>query len=199
MINNRQLPNRSLIEVAKQYKRVKHALPHIEEEIGFLLYDYIIAKGVKNILEIGTCLGYSTIFMASALKENKGKVLTIEKNEDLFWKAKENIFNSGLSVYVDMLCADACEVLPNLTHKYDLIFQDSQKSLYVEMLDNTINLLNKEGVIIADDTLLYLTNPYKNVKRSIYDYNSKVFANPNLESTIIPLGDGITMSVRKEI
>lgn len=199
MNKNRQLPNALLIEVAKQYNSIEHALPHIEEEIGFFLYDFIIAKSVKKILEIGTCLGYSTIFMASALKENGGRILTIEKNGDLFWRAKENILKADLSENVDMLCADACEVLPNLIQKYDLIFQDSQKSLYVEMLDSSIKLLNKEGVIIADDTLLYLTNPYRNIKRSIYDYNSKVFANPNLESTIIPLGDGITISVRKEI
>jgi predicted O-methyltransferase YrrM len=67
------------------------------------------------------------------------------------------------------------------------------------MLDTSINLLVKGGTIIADDTLLYLTNPYKNIKRSIYDYNQVVFANPMLDSTIIPIGDGITVSVKKEV
>lgn len=199
MDRNRVLPNKYLKEVSKQYNRVENALPHIEQEIGFFLYDYIIAKDIKKILEVGTCLGYSTIFMASAIKKNQGKIFTIEKNGDLFWQAKENVLKAGLADYVDMLCADACDVLFNLAQKYDLIFQDSQKSLYVEMLDQSVNLLNKNGVIIADDTLLYLTNPHQNVKRSIYRYNSKVFSHSKLESTIIPIGDGITISVKKEI
>jgi len=199
MEKKRLLPNSYLEIVSKQYDEVEHALPHIEKEIGFFIYDYILTKNIKSILEIGTCLGYSTIFMGSAVKKNGGRILTIEKNDDLFWKAKSNIKKANLSKNVDMLCADACEVLPNLVKKYDLIFQDSQKSLYVEMLDTSINLLAKGGTIIADDTLLYLTNPYKNIKRSIYDYNQVVFANPMLDSTIIPIGDGITVSVKKEV
>jgi len=198
MNKGRSLPNDYLEIVSKQYNKTKHALPHIEKEIGFFIYDYILTKKIKSILEIGTCLGYSTIFMGSAIKENNGKILTIEKNEDLFWKAKSNIKKANLSKNVDMLCADACEVLPNLTKKYDLVFQDSQKSLYLEMLEVSINLLKKGGTLIADDTLLYLTNPYKNIKRSIYDYNRVVFSNPMLDSTIIPLGDGITVSIKKE-
>ena len=199
MDRNRVLPNKYLGEVSKQYNLFDNALPHIEKEIGFFLYDYIITKNIRRILEVGTCLGYSTIFMASAIIKNQGKIFTIEKNGDLFWQARKNILKAGLVDHVDMICADACDVLPNFTQNYDLVFQDSQKSLYVEMLDQSINLLSTNGVIIADDTLLYLTNPYQNIKRSLYRYNSKVFSHSELESTIVPLGDGITISVKKEI
>lgn len=195
---NRELPNSVLSKVSNQYTHFERALPHVEQKIGFLLHDLILAKNIKTILEIGTCLGYSTIFMGSAIKINGGRILTIEKDADLFWQAKQNIKEASLISYVDLICADACDVLPNLEKKYDLIFQDSQKNLYIEMLDETVGLLNDRGMLIADDTLLYLTNPYESIKRSICDYNDAVFAHSLLKSTIVPLSNGVTISVKKE-
>ncbi len=186
-----------LNEVSKQYDLISYALPHIEEETAIFLNNIIKAKKAKYVLEIGTCLGYSTIVLAHSVKENDGKVVSIEINEDLFWRAKRNIERAGLKEHVDLICADALEVIPFLKYNYDVIFQDGQKGMYVKMLDALLDKLNCSGVIIADDTLLDLTNPYKSIRKAIRDYNSLVFSRDDLMSTLLPIGDGLTLSVKK--
>jgi predicted O-methyltransferase YrrM len=186
-----------LQEVSMQYDLLSYALPHIEEETADFLTNIIAAKKAQNILEIGTCLGYSTIVLANSVREYGGRVVTIEINDDLFWRAKKNIEKAGLKDYVDMICADASEAIPFLKTKYDIIFQDGQKGMYVTMLDNLLDKLRSDGVIIADDTLLDLTNPYKSIRKAIRDYNSLVFSRNDLISTILPIGDGLTLSAKK--
>lgn len=190
------LPNNTLNIVSKQYESMPHALPHIEQETGSLLHNIILGKSAKQVLELGTCLGYSTIWMAEALKLTGGKLLTIEKDENLYWQARNNLKQAGLMHIVELVCADVIEVLPCLAKQYDIIFQDCQKNLYQPLINECYRLTKTSGLIIADDTLLAVTNKYLSIRKAVDNYNKAIFADQRFYSTIVPVGDGLTISVK---
>ena len=190
------LPHSYLDVVAAQHLDILNALPHVEPETGQTLHTLVLAQNAQQVLELGTCLGYSTIWLATALRMTGGKLLTVEKDEDLYWQARKNIERAGLQDVVEMVCADVAELLPYLHREYDIIFQDSRKNLYVPLLEECIRLVRPNGLIIADDTLLAVTNRYATIRSAVDAYNQKVFSDSRLSSVLIPVGDGLTVSVK---
>ena len=189
-------PNYTLSKVSEQYKSMPHALPHVELETGSLLYSLVLSKSATQVLELGTCLGYSSIWIAEALKQTGGRLLTIEKDENLYWQARKNIKEAGLANIVELVCGDVTEVLPCLSKQYDIVFQDSQKNLYQPLINECFRLVKKSGLLIADDTLLAVTNKYQSIKKAVDGYNKAIFADKRFFSTIVPVGDGVTISVK---
>ncbi len=190
-------PSPVLDSVSLQHQSIPGALPHIEVETGSLLYSLILGTEARRVLELGTCLGYSSLWIGFALQKTGGRLLTIEKDERLYWQACQNIKEAGLEKVVELVCGDVREILPCLNQKYQLILQDSQKNLYRPLLETCINLLDTRGIIIADDTLLAVTNRYPSIRRAIDDYNKQVFSDVRLTSVILPVGDGLTISIKK--
>ena len=157
-------------------------------------------SGAKNILEIGTSIGYSTISMANVIKNTNGMIKTIEFDEIVAKQAKENFERLGVSDYIEVVIGDAKKVLPSLDEQFDLIFLDVDKRLYEPLLNDCVRLLSENGVLVAEDTLFpvldldekwhYLINPIEKFNQAVIDYE-------NLESTILPIGDGVTIAVKK--
>lgn len=150
----------------------------------------------KKVLEFGTCLGYSTIWIAHALRVTGGKLISIEKNPDLCEDTKRNIELAGLSGVVKVICGDASVVAEQLNETFDIILQDSGKPLYTVMLERCISLVRKGGLIIADDTLFRPMGMPEQLSAPVHKYNETVFADNRLYTTILPIGDGITISTR---
>lgn len=159
----------------------------------------------KQILEIGTAIGFSALMMAQAAPE--AKVVTIDRNPEMIALAKKNLAEYDKNQQISLLEGEAAEILGDLTGKYDLIFMDSAKSKYVEFLPYAMDLLSEHGVILMDDIFQggEILLPIEEIKRSqralerglrrLFD---EVLDNPKYISSILPLGDGILMIKKNE-
>lgn len=156
----------------------------------------------KEILEIGTAVGYSAINFALELNENV-KIKTIERNEKMYNKAIDNISSVSLSDKIEVVFADATEYLPNLKeeNKYDVVFIDAAKGQYLKFLENAIRLIKDGGVIIADNVLFkgrvlsdYNEHKHRTAVNRLRDYISIIKEDERLNSTILDIGDGIAVS-----
>ncbi len=159
-------------------------------------------KPIK-ILEIGTAVGYSAICFSCFLAEN-GKIDTIERDEQKVKEANNNINLMGLKNTINVLYGDATEILPTLNDKYDVVFIDAAKGRYPFFLEQALRLINDNGIILADNILYkgYVLSDYNKHKqrtavRNLREYISKVSNNPNLETEILDIGDGLAISKYK--
>ncbi len=164
-----------------------------------------VLKEIKptKILEIGTAVGYSAICFSKYLEEN-GKIDTIEREEERANLAKINIKNVGVEDKINIYVGDAVEILPTLNDKYDMVFIDAAKGKYPFFLEQALRLLNKNGIIIADNILYkgYVMSDYNKHKqrtavRNLREYIKQVEENPKLETKILEVGDGLAISKLK--
>ncbi len=170
--------------------------PTIEPETGRLLELLIRLTDAKRVLELGTSNGCSALWMLKALKETGGSLITIDSKERLHLEAVKNFKEEGFD-NVTAILGDAEEELKKLEPGFDIIFQDCGKYLYPRLLDRSISLLRRGGLIVADDTL-FKTNPdvRSNLGRHTDEYNNAVFKCSRLLSSIIPVGHGLTISYK---
>jgi predicted O-methyltransferase YrrM len=188
--------NDLLPEILLTEKSEKDALPSIGPEVGKLISLLIRLIKAKQVLEFGTCLGYSTIWLAGAVKATGGKLVSIEYEKKYYELSKKNIARAGLTEYVELIQGDANTIADQLQGSFDLILQDSDKDLYPIMLEKCIKLVRRGGLIIADDALFKPMGVPPDICKPIEEYNKMVFGDPRLYSTILPIGDGIVLSVK---
>ncbi|MBM6616041.1 O-methyltransferase [Desemzia sp. RIT804] len=160
----------------------------------------------QQILEIGTAIGFSSSLMAQHVGE-KGQVTTIDRYEKMFQEAKVNYEKQGITDKVTLLEGDAADILPTLNGPYDLIFMDSAKSKYYDFLPECMRLLKVGGMLIVDDVLQggTILEPKENIPRKVRTIHRKlnlfldvVMKHPSIESSLLPLGDGLLLIVKKD-
>lgn len=190
------LDNKQLIAISEEGERRDDIRPFVGLEVGKLLGLLIRIIDAKNVLEFGTCLGYSTVWIAEALKETGGKFISIEYDKNFYEETKKNIELAGLSDVVELILGDASKVIETIEGSFDLILQDSDKSLYSTMLEKCISLTRKNGLIIADDALFKPMGVPEKFSEPVHRYNKKVFSDKRLYSTILPIGDGVVISTK---
>lgn len=154
----------------------------------------------KRILEVGTAVGYSAMCFSDYLQEN-GIIDTIERDEERIKEAKENIVKVGVEEKINILEGDAVEILPTLNEKYDMVFIDAAKGKYPFFLKEALRMLNNNGIILADNILYkgYVMSDYNKHKqrtavRNLREYIAEVTNNPNLETEILEVGDGLAIT-----
>jgi len=180
---------------------LKEFVPTIDTEVARFLELIIKIIKPKSILEIGTSIGYSTTSMAKAVKDWNGKITTIEYDERVAEQAKENFKRENVDDIIELKQGDARTILPLLDSKYDLIFQDVDKKLYPELYEDCVRLLKPKGTLIVDDTLfpvVDLGEEWKYLIPHIEKFNAMVIQDKRVRSTILPIGDGVTIVVRNE-
>ena len=179
----------------------------LEEHIPIIMDDTleVIAKYLKElkptkILEIGTAVGYSAMCFSEFLADS-GKIDTIERDLQRIQEAKINIKNVGVEDKINIYEGDAVEILPTLNDKYDVVFIDAAKGKYPFFLNQALRMINKNGVIFADNILYkgYVMSDYNKHKqrtavRNLREYIKEVSENPNLETEILEVGDGLAIS-----
>ena len=184
----------------------------LEDKIPIIKNDTLqeIAKRLKkcppkSILEIGTAVGYSAICFTSFLEKN-GKIDTIERDVERAETAKQNIKEMGLEDKINIYVGDAVEILPTLDKKYDMIFIDAAKGKYPFFLKEALRMLSTNGVIFADNILYkgYVMSDYNKHKqrtavRNLREYIAEVTQNPNLETEILEVGDGLAITKKREV
>jgi len=171
----------------------------ITRNIGLFYNIFLRSTGAKNILEIGTSVGYSTIWFAEALRENLGtKIISLEQDSKKIERAKKNFVTAGVEQYVEILQGDALETLSKISNqkeslsKFDFIFIDADKERYIQYFDMSLPLLKKGGVIGADN-IVYPERFNELMK----DYVNHVKNTPNVRTVTIPIDNGeeITMKL----
>jgi predicted O-methyltransferase YrrM len=180
-------------------------LPLVDAEVGALLRVLATAIGASRILEVGTAIGYSGIWLARALPA-EGMLLTLEINEERAREARGNFARAGVADRVSVVVGDAQLKLAKVSGPFDLIFQDGDKQLYTPLLDRLVALLRPGGLLITDNVLWdgevvpgFVPAPRHNAAdtRAIIEYNERVAAHPDLLTTIVPLRDGVSISVKR--
>ena len=183
----------------------------LEEHIPIIMDDTLevvdkILKEIKpqKILEIGTAIGYSAMCFSEYLQEN-GTIDTIERDAQRVEEAKTNIEKVGVSNKINIYEGDAVEILPTLNEKYDAIFIDAAKGKYPFFLKEALRMLKPNGVILADNILYkgYVMSDYNKHKqrtavRNLREYIKEVTEDPNLETEILEVGDGLAISKLKK-
>ena len=189
----------------KELEKIKQKA--LEEHIPIIMDDTleVIEKELKNnppkrILEIGTAVGYSAMCFSEFLSEG-GKIDTIERDEERIEQAKINIKNVGVEEKINIYEGDAVEILPTLNEKYDMVFIDAAKGKYPFFLKESLRMINPNGIIFADNILYkgYVMSDYNKHKqrtavRNLREYIKEVSENPNLETEILEVGDGLAIS-----
>lgn len=179
---------------------LKEFIPTVDDETAQLLRLIIAAAKPRNILEIGTSVGYSTVSMALMAEEYGGHITTIEFDVKSADQAEESFLKAGVSPFITVMRGDAREILPALSGPYDLIFQDVDKRLYPLLLGDCVRLLPKGGLLLADDALfpvLGLDEKWRDQVKPVDEYNEHVMADSRLTSILLPVGDGIMVSLKK--
>jgi len=172
--------------------------PSVEPELGKFLGLIIRLTNAKKVLEIGSGVGYSTLWLGEGVKATGGKVTTIDNHQRTHKEVIENISRAGLDNWVEKKLGNAEDVIDTLTGDWDIVFQDSGKYLYPLLHDKIVNLTRTGGLIIADDTM-FKVNPEirKGLGDHVDKYNKMVFSDTRLYSTILSVGHGITVSLKK--
>lgn len=160
----------------------------LNPEAAKLLYITALSAHAKNIVEVGTNRGYSTIWLALVARQYGGKVTTCEIDPARAEEARGYFEKAGLSDYIDILVGDARETLRSFSEPVDLLFIDAVKDHYETYFDVIYKQLGVGSLVIADNAVSH--------SDELLDYIMYVQNHPNLESITVPLGSGLEISVK---
>lgn len=191
-------PHPLLLEL-EQHGR-KDGIPIVSRETGRLLSTVVHAMQASRILEIGTAYGYSTLWMAMG-QPRMGKIWTVDPDVRRTAVALSYFKRAGEDDYIEIFNTPALELLENFPHRnLDLVFIDANKNEYREYLDLAIPMLKLSGLVIVDDALLGGRVAYEDDDEAVVamrDFNEYFLRHPDLDATILPLGNGTGIGARK--
>ena len=199
-----EIPERKGILKELEIYAEKHNVPIVQPETAKLLEVLTCIKRPQRILEVGCAIGYSAILMAQYLGEN-GSITTLEWDADMTKIARNNIEKAGLSDKITVIQNDAKEAIKTLTGEYDIIFLDGPKAHYIYMLNDCIRLLKKGGILVCDNILYkgmtaddeHVVRRKITIVKRLRHFVSAQMQRAELETVILPLGDGVTVAVKK--
>jgi predicted O-methyltransferase YrrM len=193
---------REKIMEMEQYA-AEYNVPIIEKESIAFIMKFIKSNDIKDILEIGSAIGYSSILMATVSDEVK--ITTIERDETRYMECLKNVKKCGMQDKIDVVCQDALEV--NLSGvAYDLIFIDAAKGQYTKFFEKYKYFLNPGGVIISDNLKFHghvgnreniANRNLKQLVGKIENYIDFLKENEEFETKFYDVGDGLSVSIRK--
>lgn len=204
-INSLDTENTAILEQIEQ-EALDTYVPIIRKEMQSFLKVLLAMQKPKRILEVGTAVGFSAILMSEYVTE-ECEITTIEKYEKRIPIARENFRRAGKEKQITLLEGDAMEVMQSLKEPYDFIFMDAAKGQYIHWLPDILRLLEPGGVLLSDNVLQegdiieshYLVERrnrtiYKRMREYLYELTH----NKALVTSVLPLGDGVTVSVKQE-
>lgn len=180
-------------------------VPIIRKETQSFLKVLLQMKKPKRILEVGTAVGFSAILMSDHVSADC-RIDTIENYDKRIPIARENFKRAGKENQITLIEGDAMEVMKTLTEPYDLIFMDAAKGQYIAYLPEVMRLLKEDGVLISDNVLqdgdviesrFAVERRDRTIHSRMREYLYVIKHHEELETSVIPLGDGVAVSVRK--
>lgn len=180
------------------------AVPIVRTQTQNLLRFLMAAHRPRNILEVGTAVGFSALLMSEYAPEGC-RITTIEKYEKRIPVAKENFRRAGKEDAITLLEGDAAEILHTLNDTYDFIFMDAAKGQYLHFLPDAVRLLGEGGLLVSDNVLqdgdvlesrFAVTRRNRTIHARMRDYLYELTHHELLETVILPVGDGVSVSTR---
>lgn len=195
-------------ELCDEMEKYAHEnfVPIIRKEMESFLRVMVEIKKPKRILEVGTAIGYSAIMMASVMPDDC-TITTIENYEKRIPIARANIEKAGMNDRIRLIEGDAMEVIPGLEEKFDFVFMDAAKGQYINFLPLVMEKLQPEAVMISDNVLqegdiiesrFGIERRNRTIHSRMREYLYQLKNMEEFHTTIVPIGDGITVSVYKE-
>ena len=197
--------NNDFLNEIEQYA-LETEVPIIRKSMQSLLKFLLTFSKPRNILEVGTAIGFSALLM-SEYGPADCHITTIEKYEKRIPLARENFARAGAQDRITLLEGDAIEILQELDGSYDLIFMDAAKGQYINFLPDILRLLSPGGLLVSDNVLqdgdiiqsrFAVTRRNRTIHARMREYLYELKHHPGLETVILPVGDGVTLSVKKE-
>jgi len=179
---------RAILE-AERYSTTHHDSYSVPRETGEFLYLLAKATGAKNILELGTSIGHSGLWLGAAAQENKGTLTTVEALDEKILAASRHFQMAGLEKTIKIVKGNAKTIIPKLSGKFDLLFIDVWKEDYLACMKLVEPKLTKSALIVADNAISH--------GEDMQDFIKYMFTSGKYFSSIIPIGTGELMAVRK--
>ena len=203
-INSMDTDNPVYLEELERKAR-EEGIPIIRHEMQSFLRVFLELKHPKNILEVGTAVGFSALLMAEYTPEDC-RITTIEQYEKRISVAKANFAAVPTGERITLLEGDALQILKKLTGPYDFIFMDAAKGQYIHFLPETLRLLAAGGIMISDNVLqdgdiieskFAVERRNRTIYKRMRDYLYELKHTQGLLTSIVPIGDGAAVSVKK--
>lgn len=184
---------------------LEDGVPIVRPETRELIKTIILMKCPSRVLEIGAAVGFSAIYMMDYLKED-AHITTIENWKPRIDQARINIEKAGLAGRITLVEGDAADVLAGMNDSYDMIFMDAAKGQYINYLPDVVRILDGGGVLLADNVLQdgqVLDSRYvverrdRTIHSRMREYLYTVKNHELLDTAIIPIGDGVSLSVKR--
>ena len=196
--------NSEILEEIEQ-EALRDSVPIIRKEMQSFLKVLLAIKRPTRILEVGTAVGFSALLMSEYAPE-ECTITTIENYEKRIPIARENFKRAGKEQKITLIEGDAMEVLTELSGPYDFIFMDAAKGQYIAYLPEVLRILEPDGVLVSDNVLqdgniiesrFAVERRDRTIQSRMREYLYTLKHHPDLETSIIPLGDGTAVSVKR--
>lgn len=204
-INSLDMGNTPFLEELEQYA-IRERVPIIRREMQSFIKMFLAVNRPKRILEVGTAIGFSTLLMCEYGPEDL-EIVTIENYEKRIPIAKENFRRAGREAQITLLEGDAGQILKELEDSFDMIFMDAAKGQYIHYMPEVMRLLGTGGILVSDNVLqdgdviesrFAVERRNRTIHSRMREYLYALKHNEELLTSVIPLGDGVALSVRKE-
>jgi caffeoyl-CoA O-methyltransferase len=196
------LPPREGALAAIEATAARDRVPIVDAEVGRFLEQLIRATRARNVLEVGTAIGYSTLFLARAI-EPGGKIVTIDVDPARQATARAALEREGLGVRVEMVLAPALEAIPKRTEAFDLVFLDAIKEEYRGYLDAALPKLRMGGLVVCDNLLWsgqvageILKDDERASTLALREFNPYFVNHPQLLAQVLSFGDGVGFGIK---
>lgn len=205
-IHSLESNNSPILEEMAEYAG-KMDVPIIRKEVESFIRVLLGMKKPKRILELGTAIGYSAILMSECIEQD-GTIVTIENYDKRIPVARENIKKAEKENVITLIEGDALEILPRLNDTFDFVFMDAAKAQYINFLPQVMRLLNDEGILLADNVLqegdiiesrYAVTRRDRTIHSRMREFLYQIKHTESLTTTIIPIGDGMSLSIKNVI
>ena len=203
-IRSLEVPENPVIEAIEQ-EALRDRVPIIRKEMQSFLKVLLMIKKPMQILEVGAAVGFSSILMSEYMPEG-GHITTIENYDKRIPIARKNFERAGKEEQIDLIEGDALEVMRGLKGSYDLIFMDAAKGQYIHYLPEVMRLLEPNGVLVSDNVLqegdiiesrFAVERRNRTIHSRMREYLYELKHHDQLQTSIIPLGDGVALSVKR--
>jgi predicted O-methyltransferase YrrM len=195
-------PDAVLAEMEQQ--GAQEGIPIVVPETGALLHVLALACGARRVLEVGTAIGVSTLYLARALPQD-GQVVSFEINEERQAAARGYLDRAGVLGRVDLRLEDARQGLAGLEGSFDMAFIDGVKAQYGQYFDGVVPLLRPGGLLAVDNVLMSGTVAENRTDghwtedqiATAREFNRRLLTDPQLMGTLTPVGDGVLVAVKR--
>ncbi len=194
------LPERDPVLREMEQQAKERDIPIVGPAVARVLYQYARIIGARKVFELGSAIGYSTLWWAHAVGEN-GEVFYSDGDQKKATEARGYFQRSGVESRIRIQVGDALELLSEQKQEFDIIFNDVDKEDYPRVLHLVSNRLRRGGLFITDNVLwsglVTNTNAKEETTRAIQDFNKRLYAMKEFFTTILPIRDGVAVAVKE--